>query len=171
MKMINKTGVCGESIMHDKTYIITEYWIRIWRPITMWEERGQVTLQVVAVVVQLLRHVQLFVTLHGLHLTRRPCPSPSPDLVQTHVHWSRWGHPSISVSRWSETGSLIYYPHQFLCLPLHKPGSKSPIVHISVEGRWQDATGYYFSNANFIANRATVVKGKKRFFKRRFRDS
>ena len=35
--------------------------------------------------VQLLSRVQLFMT-HGLQHARLPCPSPSPELAQTHVH-------------------------------------------------------------------------------------
>ena len=33
---------------------------------------------------------------NGLQHTRLPCPSPSPGLVQTHVHWCQWCHPNIS---------------------------------------------------------------------------
>lgn len=36
-------------------------------------------------------------------------------------------------------------------LSLCKPGSDPPMVQIPREGRWQDARGYHFSNASFIA--------------------
>ena len=35
---------------------------------------------------------------HGLQHARPPCPSPAPEFTQTHVHWVRWCHLTISSS-------------------------------------------------------------------------
>ena len=47
--------------------------------------------------VQLLSHVQLFVT-HRLQHARPPCPSPSPGVYPNSCPLSRWCHPTISFS-------------------------------------------------------------------------
>ena len=47
--------------------------------------------------VQLLSHVDSLRP-HELQHARPPCPSPTPEFTQTHVHRGQWCHPAISSS-------------------------------------------------------------------------
>ena len=106
----------------------------------------------------------------GLHLTRRPCPSPSPGSCSDSCPLSQWGHPSISVSRWSENRVFDLLPTSVSLLSLHKPGINL-LLSIS---QWKEdgrmLLGTIFLMPILLLNRVlTVVKGKKKgFFKRRF---
>ena len=60
-------------------------------------------------IVQLLSHVQLFVT-PWLQYTRLPCPSPSLEFAQTHVHWVDDAHPTISCSVVPFSSCVQFFP-------------------------------------------------------------
>ena len=59
--------------------------------------------------VQLLSHVQLFVT-HRLQHARPPCPSPSPGVYPNSCPLSRWCHPTISSSAVPFSSHLQSFP-------------------------------------------------------------
>ena len=75
--------------MYLKLKVKNLYWNRLefQRSIGMWTNS----------VVQLLSHVQVFVT-RGLQHTRLPCPSLSPRVCANWCLLSRWCHPTISAS-------------------------------------------------------------------------
>ena len=52
----------------------------------------------VIVVIQLLSHVQLFVTTWTMHHARLPCPSPTPEVYSNSCPLTGWCHPTISSS-------------------------------------------------------------------------
>ena len=60
-------------------------------------------------IVQLLSHIQFFVT-HGLQHTRLPCPSPTPGACPNSCPWSRWCHPTISSSVVPVSSCLQSFP-------------------------------------------------------------
>ena len=68
------------------------------------------------VVVQLLSHVQFFVT-HGLHHARIPCPSLSPEVCSNSCPLSQWCHPTISSSVAPFSSCLQSFPASD-CFPM-----------------------------------------------------
>ena len=70
---------------------------------------------------------------HGLQHARPPCPSPTPEFTQTHVHWSRWCHPVISSCR-----PLLLLPSIFPSIRVFSNGSA---LHI----RWPNYWSFRFN--------------------------
>ena len=70
---------------------------------------------------------------HGLQYSRPPCPSPTPEFSQTHVHWV------------SDTSNHLILCHPLILLPSIFPGirvfSSESVLHI----RWPKYWSFTFS--------------------------
>ena len=100
---------------------------------------------------------------HGLHLTRLPCPSPSPGSCSNSCPLSRWGHTSISASRWSKNRVCDLLPTSVSLLSLHKPGINPLLSTFQWKEDGRMLLGTIFLMPILLLKRVlTVVKEKQK---------
>ena len=115
----------------------------LYNPLWHWRDNFEVSVQFrCSVVSDSLR-------LHGLQHTRLPCPSPAPELAQTHVHWVcdaiQPSHP-LSRSLLLLLLLLSCFSHVRLCDPIDGSPAGSVIPGI-LQARILEWVANSFSNA------------------------
>ena len=113
----------------------------LYNPLWHWRDNFEVSVQFRCSV------VSDSLQLHGLQQTRLPCPSPAPELAQTHVHWVCDAiQPSHPLSRSLLLLLLSHFSRVRLCDPIDGSPAGSVIPGI-LQARTVEWVAISFSKA------------------------